>query len=126
MKKRLAAIAAGLAATAGVLAWPSSHASAQTTTVLQIISSGNSTTAAFTTGSDWSLRYTFACPTTGYFKAVEHGGPANGVVLANENGPSERSTMYSHDSAGQHTITVTSNCEWTLAAKDGDTLPKAY
>jgi hypothetical protein len=119
------AASAGLA-TFGLTQAGSSPAHANTSVVLQVSGSGNTTTAAFATGSDWSLHYTFACPTTGRFRAVEYGDHDSGLVVDDLTGPAGNHTMYYHDVAGAHRIAVTTSCQWTLTATDGDQLPKAY
>ena len=126
MNKMLLPAIAVAAATIGLLASDIGSSSAQTyPVVLQTTGTGNATTATFTTGSDWALRWTFACPSTGSLRVVEQGGPESGVVLVDEHGPAGGATMYSHDSAGTHSLVLTSNCEWTLGVTDGDLLPRA-
>jgi hypothetical protein len=127
MIKRLVAITAALAAIAlSWLAVNATHsAAASYPVVLQTSGGGNTTTATFTTGSDWALRWTFACPNTGMLRVVAQGDSEVGVALVDETGPSGHATMYSHNTAGRHWLVVTSNCQWTLTATDGDILPRA-
>ena len=126
MNKKLLPVIAVVAATIGLLASDIGNSSAQTyPVVLQTTGNGDATTATFTTGSDWALRWTFACPSTGSLRVVEQGGPQSGIVLVDEHGPAGGATMYSHNVPGAHSLVVTSDCQWTLGVTDGDLLPHA-
>jgi len=123
-----AGVLAGAVVALGAAGWAlagRAPAHASTSIVLQTSGGGNTTTATFTTGSDWSLRYTFACPGSGSFRAVERGDAENGVALADDSGPAGSGTMYSHDAAGRHWLVVSTACQWTLTATGGDQLPRA-
>lgn len=119
----LAGALAALTVVACTQAEPS-PARAGTSVVLQASGGGNATTAAFTTGSDWSLRFTFACPGSGRFEADDLGDGAP-IPAVDESGPADQGTMFYHDVAGTHRIAVTTGCQWTLTATDGDELPRA-
>lgn len=100
-------------------------AQASTSVVLQVSGGGNATTASFTTGSDWALHFTYACPDSGVFRVIEQGGVQNGVPLVDTSGPSGQAETYSANAAGQHRLVVSTPCQWTLTAVDGEQMPSA-
>lgn len=120
-------LVSALAATAAAGWALAGHSTAQASSsvVLQVSGGGGATTATFTTGSDWSLHWTFACPDTGAFRVTEQGDVEANVALADNYGPSGSGTMYSHNAAGRHYLVVNTGCQWTLTATDGDQLPRA-
>lgn len=133
--KPLAALIALAGAVAAVaLLWPSRHSVSapptpvRTTTtpvVLHLSGTGSTVTPTFAAGPDWSIRYTFDCADAPGFQAIEHGGPGDGVPLADDPRMQGTGTTYAHAEPGAHAVRIDTACRWTITVTDGDTLPRA-
>lgn len=78
----------------------------------------NGQTPDFTTDGDWSLTYTYTCPTGEALRITEHGGPGDGATLAYTTRTGETATTYVHNSPGTHYLTVVTHCAWAVAIND--------
>ncbi len=96
-----------------------------TATVLYITGQGDATPPAFATGPDWSVTYTYNCPSAGTFRVVERGGVQNGVAVADHAGTGTSATTYVHAVPGIHRLQVETGCTWTITVVNGDTMPRA-
>lgn len=94
-------------------------AKAAKTVVLTTSGNGIKQTKSFTTGDDWSVTYTFDCASfgsKGNFAISEDSGDVLANALATKGGD----TTYKHSDAGTHSLSVDSECDWTLKVTDGD------
>jgi hypothetical protein len=92
------------------------------TVVLTTSGNGIKETKSFTTGAEWSVTYTFNCSgfgSKGNFVLSE--GTSGLDILANGLAAKGADTTYRHDDAGKHSLSVNSECDWTLKVTDGDT-----
>lgn len=115
-----AATAPGGAAPAKSAAAP---AAAAKSVVLQISGSGQKSTKTFTVAADWSVKYSYDCSsfgTTGNFAVMEHGSVMDGLPIVNTLGSKGTDITYQHSDAGQHSLEVNSECDWTLTVTSGD------
>lgn len=114
-----AAPATGAAAAAA----PATTAAPVKTSVLQISGSGIKNTKSFTTGPDWSIKYSFDCANFG-----NQGNFAVSVYTADElsdvpvNALAEKGsdTTYEHGDSGTQYLAINSECSWTVTVTDGD------
>lgn len=91
--------------------------------VLQTSGNGQKTTKTFTVASSWSVKYTYDCTDFGMqgnFAVSENGGEMNGLPIINALGKKGSDTTYQHDDAGQRSLEVDSECNWTLTVTSGD------
>lgn len=93
--------------------------------VLQVSGGGNTTTDAFTTGLNWTLHFTYACPDSGAFRVVEHTGAQIGLPIVDTSGPDGQAKTYVANSPGSHYLVVSTTCQWTLAVVNGEEIPRA-
>jgi hypothetical protein len=88
-------------------------------TLLTFNGSGIKKSAKFTTGDDWTLKYTYNCSGFGgsgnfIVDLYTNGSPED--VLVNELGPAGTSTSPVY-SAGEHWLDVNSECNWTVSVE---------
>lgn len=91
--------------------------------VLQTSGNGQKTTKQFTVAGDWSVRYTYNCASfgmAGNFVVSEHGGEVDGMPIINTSGDKGGDVSYRHGDAGQRSLEVNSECDWTLTVTSGD------
>jgi hypothetical protein len=91
--------------------------------VLEGSGNGIKNTANFTTGSDWSIAYTFNCASFGYkgnFQIYAYDGSQLSGVPANELAMKGGATSYQHGDSGTHYLEINSECAWTVKVTDGD------
>lgn len=91
--------------------------------VLEGSGNGIKNTANFTTGSDWSIAYTFNCASFGYkgnFQIYAYDGSQLSGVPANELAMKGGATSYQHGDSGTHYLQINSECAWTVKVTDGD------
>lgn len=129
----LAALIAALAAVLAVVL-ASAHTDSSTGTprpaatpvVLRLSGNGPTATGAFTTGPNWSVGYTFACPRAApAFRVVESGSGEDGVPLVDRVGSEGIGATYAFASPGAHRLQVDTACRWTVTVTDEDTMPHA-
>ncbi len=128
---RLLALTATLAVAAyafvfGVPPYPATRPAptpGATTSILRLSGGGNLASAAFTTGPEWAVSYSFTCPPGGAFRVVEVGGSVNGVSIA-EGTATGSATTYVGNAPGLHRFRIESECTWTLTVTDGEALPR--
>lgn len=111
------------AAPATSAAAPAAPAAAAKSVVLQVSGSGIKSTKQFTVADNWSLKYTYDCSsfgTQGNFQVTEQGGDNDGMPLVNELGNKGSDVTYQHSDAGQHSLSVNSECSWTVTVTSGD------
>lgn len=92
--------------------------------VLKVSGSGTKTTKTFTTGDDWSIKYTYDCSnfgTEGNFQiyVYDNGDPSDTPV--NELSKKGGDVTYEHGASGTHYLEMNSECDWTVTVTDGDT-----
>jgi len=128
----------GAAGSASASAAPSSSAAAAAQTsaaapaapaapakhvVLTVSGNGIKSTKQFAVGGDWSLKYSYDCTSfgsQGNFQVSEQGGSNDGLPLVNELGKKGSDVTYQHSDAGTHSLSVNSECSWTVTVTDGD------
>lgn len=88
--------------------------------------SGTHDTPGFTTDSDWSITYSFACSGSagqdGFMVTVYDGGRMGDTPI-NVHAMKGSGTAYEHGNSGTHYLSVKTSCQWTFKANDGD-VPK--
>ena len=85
--------------------------------------SGIKNTADFTTGSDWSIAYTFNCKSfgsEGNFQIYVYDGSDLSDVPANDLATKGGATSYEHGESGTHYLQINSECAWTVKVTDND------
>jgi len=78
-------------------------------------------TAVFTTGSDWSISYTYDCSNMGRpgeFMVFEEGGPRNGAMPVMVLGRTGAAVYFEHGDAGRRYLAIESLCSWTIRVAD--------
>lgn len=92
--------------------------------VLTLAGNGTKTSKSFTTGPDWSVKYTFDCSGflggTGNFQVFVYTDGASDDIPVNALDASGADTTYQHDDAGSHYLVLNSECNWTVTVTDGD------
>lgn len=108
---------------AAAAATPSGNhqADAPATVVLTQSGNGQDTTKTFTVAADWSLTYSFNC--AGYGQAgnfIVYVDYPNGDIIANSLAASGGTTTYQSDDGGVHSLTVSTECAWTIKVTSGN------
>ncbi len=103
-------------------------ATVKQTTYKRVLYSGSSRpsdaggyTGVFTTGSEWSINYTYDCTDAGRpgeFMIFEQGGPRNGAMPVMIVGRRGSAVYFEHDDAGRHYLAIESLCSWTIRVAD--------
>jgi hypothetical protein len=91
--------------------------------VLQASGNGIKSTRQFTVGGEWSLKYSYDCASfgsAGNFQVSEQGGDNDGLPLANALAKKGADVTYQHSDAGTHSLSINSECSWTVTVTDGD------
>lgn len=90
--------------------------------VLQLTGSSSKTTQSFTTGNDWSIKYSFDCSSfgdSGNFQVYVYTDDDLSDVPVNALAAKGSDTTYEHGSAGSHYLEMNSECSWTVTVTDG-------
>lgn len=101
---------------------PPSSAPPAPTVVLTLSGNGTKTTKSFTTGDDWSIKYTFDCSNfddKGNFQVYTYTDGSMGDIPVNELAASGADTTYEHGDPGSHYLEINSECDWTVTVTDG-------
>lgn len=95
--------------------------------VLSLAGTGPTSSAAFTTGADWALSFSFSCEGRrgAGFRVVQRGGTEDGIALADRLGAASHGTTYAHGAAGRQWLVVETACRWSVVVIDGAELPRA-
>lgn len=93
--------------------------------VLHLSGTGSTTTPALTTGSDWSIEYTFTCADASGFRVLEWGPGEDGVPLVDRSGSEGIGATYAFAEPGNHWLQINTACSWTVTVTNGDTMPHA-
>lgn len=115
--------AGDVASQAPVSVAPPSPTPPATQVVLTFTGDGTKTSKTFTTGDDWSIKYTFDCSTfgsAGNFQVYTYTGGSMSGIPVNELKNSGNDTTYQHNDSGMHYLEVNSECGWTVTVTDGD------
>jgi len=89
--------------------------------LLDISGSGNQQTQPFSTSGDWTIAYTFDCSAFGsqgnfQYEVDNTEGSENSDLGANDLAVNGGTTNYYYD-AGQHYLTINSECSWHVTVK---------
>jgi hypothetical protein len=87
------------------------------TMALTVSGHGEKSTRSFTTSANWALTYTFNCSSLGFagnMIVTEQGGSQDGLPIVNDDSIKGGDTTYEHDDAGQHSLSIDSECAWTI------------
>jgi len=79
--------------------------------LLIVKGSGSKQTRVFTTGTDWRLAYSYACPDRATFVVTAY---PKRDVLVNESATSGSDSVVRHGAPGARRLEVNSPCAWTL------------
>jgi hypothetical protein len=91
------------------------------TVVLTESGNGQLTTKPFTVAADWSLTYTFNCSAYGEIgNFITYVDYPSGGSITNALAMSGGATTYQTDDAGTHSLTVSTECAWTIKVTSGD------
>lgn len=89
--------------------------------VLTKSGSGSLTTAPFTTGSSWTVAYTFDCAAFGmsgnFSVSAADNSDLNGPEI-NQLAAKGADTDYVYNDAGTHALSINSECDWTVRVAD--------
>jgi hypothetical protein len=91
---------------------PTTVAPATPTVLYSKTGSGIGSTPNFTTGAEWQVQYTYDCANFGQqgnFAVTDESD-----VLVNALAAGGSDTAYVHNSPGTHSLTVNSECNWTI------------
>lgn len=103
---------------------PATTKAAPTTkVVLKVSGSGIKNTASFTTGDDWSIKYSFNCANfggQGNFVVTVYDGDTMGDLPVNELAAKGSDVTYEHGDSGSHYLSINSECSWTVTVTDGE------
>lgn len=93
------------------------------TVVLKVSGSGIKNTKSFTTGDDWSIKYSFNCSdfgSQGNFQVYVYTDDQLSDTPVNALAEKGSDTTYEHGDSGTQYLEVNSECSWSLTVTDGD------
>jgi hypothetical protein len=93
------------------------------TVVLKVSGSGIKNTKSFTTGDDWSIKYSFNCASfgsEGNFQVYVYTDDQLSDAPVNELSKKGSDVTYEHGDSGKQYLEINSECSWSVTVTDGD------